>query len=126
MGGDEQQRDGGARPLLRRVEESGGGDANDCAFPEVASSYATSPLFVMNSRFDSALDSISAGEGGGNASNVNRIGRLVLSLLNASALSKPGNAAFITACHEHCGQWAQGQTLGATGQFDDFNVTILR
>jgi hypothetical protein len=31
--------------------------------------------------------------------------------------------AFITACSEHCGQWAQGQVLAG---HNDFNVTIER
>jgi hypothetical protein len=35
---------------------------------------------------------------------------------------KPGtNGAFITGCHEHCGQWAQGQMAGSDS---DFNATI--
>lgn len=105
-----------------------GGQVSDCAFPEVASQFTLSPTFVMNSRFDSALDSISGGENGKNVSNVNRMGALVLSLLNASALNPvhAGNAAFITACHEHCGQWAQGQVLGPGNEYADFNVTIIR
>lgn len=31
------------------------------------------------------------------------------------------NGAFITGCHEHCGQWAQGQIAGPNS---DFNATI--
>lgn len=69
----------------------------------------------MNSRFDSALDSISGGENGQNATNVNRMGALVLNLVNQTVLNRPGNAAFITSCHEHCGQWAQNQTWGVNG-----------
>lgn len=99
-------------------------DPLQCAFPEVAAAFISTPLFVMNSRFDSALDSIVAGENGSNTTNVNRIGAKLLELVNTTVLNRPGNAAFITSCHEHCGQWAQGQKLGPGGQFDDFNVTI--
>lgn len=55
---------------------------------------------------------------------MNRIGRLLWAHVNATVLNRPGNAAFLTACHEHCGQWAQGQVWGDGGRFDDFNVTI--
>ena len=42
----------------------------------------------------------------------------MLHLINTTLLGdQRGNAAFVTSCHEHCGQWAQG-TDG------DFNVTI--
>jgi hypothetical protein len=101
-----------------------GADPLQCAFPQVMAPYISTPIFVMNSRFDPALDSIVAGEGGGNVSNVNRIGATLLQLVNDTVLNRPGNAAFITSCHEHCGQWAQGQVLGPNGQFNDFNVTI--
>lgn len=46
----------------------------------------------------------------------------VLDTVNRTVLAgRPNNAAFITSCHEHCGQWAQGQILEG---HDDFNVTI--
>ena len=96
------------------------GDVASCAFPQVASSYITTPLFVMNGRYDPALTSISFGTGGGNVPAVNNIGKEVASLIGSSVLNRNGNAAFITSCAQHCGQWAQDQS----GQFADFNVTI--
>ena len=90
----------------------------ECAFPEVFSAHISTPLFVMQSRYDPALDSISAGEGGANATHVNAIGRQLLDDVAGRLLSRqPRNAAFLTACHQHCGQWSQG-TDG------DFNVSI--
>jgi O-palmitoleoyl-L-serine hydrolase len=103
-----------------QAQRAAGEDPLQCAFPEVAAAHVSTPLFVMNSRFDPALDSIVAGENGGNATNVNRLGQRLLDLVNATVLNRPGNAAFITSCHEHCGQWAQGQP----NPFADFNVTI--
>ena len=102
------------------AQAGSGADPATCAFPEVLAPYIATPLFVMNSRYDPALYSISGGESGKNATRVNEIGRVFLADLKASVLSGTGsgrNAAFVGACEEHCGQWAQG-TDG------DFNVTI--
>ena len=95
-----------------------GGSAASCAFVEIGSSYVETPLFAMNGVYDPALVGISFG--GGNASRINEIGAKVASNIFGSVLSRPGNAAFLTGCAEHCGQWAQGKT----GKFADFNVTI--
>ena len=89
---------------------SAGGDPATCAYPEVLAPHVTTPLFVMNGRFDPALDSISAGENQGNASHVREIGQRFLGLVNDTVLAPGGgrNAAFVTSCAQHCGQWAQG------------------
>jgi len=92
-----------------------GGDPATCAYPEVLAPHVTTPLFVMNGRFDPALDSISAGENQGNASHVREIGQRFLGLVNDTVLA-PGagrNAAFVTSCAQHCGQWAQGAQVRA-------------
>jgi hypothetical protein len=117
--------------------------------------YIKSPLFVMNSRFDPAcktwsdkifacasisfvaVDSISEGENGNNNTNVNRIGAELIVLVNSTVMNRPDNAAFITSCHQHCGQWYVETTYvtlfvtkclsraqGQTGSYGDFNVTI--
>eukprot|EP00051_Salpingoeca_urceolata_P009780 m.118854 g.118854 ORF g.118854 m.118854 type:complete len:430 (+) comp16444_c0_seq1:1528-2817(+) len=101
-----------------------GMDPLQCRFPEVTVEHVQTPLFVLNSKIDPALDEIVGGERGGNASNVNRMAGELVALVHDRVLSKPHNAAFITSCHEHCGQWAQDQALGPQGQFADFNVTI--
>lgn len=97
-----------------------GADPLDCALPEVTAPYVLAPLFVMNSRFDPALDSISGGESGANTTTVNDMGAALYSLVKSTVLTRPANAAFLTSCHEHCGQWGQDQG----GPFADFNVTI--
>lgn len=91
--------------------------AKVCTLPEDVSRHIKTPLFVMNSRFDPAMITISTG-----GRNPNEVGAEVLAKVNESVLwDKPRNAAFITSCHEHCGQWAQGQVLA---NHNDFNVTI--
>ena len=94
---------------------------------QIVSPYITSPLFVLNSRFDPALDSISGGIGQNNASAVTRLGDLLLGLVENTVLNRPGNAAFLTSCAQHCGQWSQGWKLGPDNnpnEFNDFNVTL--
>ena len=95
-----------------------GGDPATCSFPEVLAPHLMTPLFVINGRFDPALDSISAGESEKNMTHVREIGARFLGLVQSTLLQPGrGNAAFITSCAQHCGQWSQG----ADG---DFNVSI--
>jgi hypothetical protein len=93
-------------------------DAATCAFPEVVAAHVTTPLFVMQGRYDPAL-SIANGvpQSAATAATINSNAGHVLSLLEARVLNRPQNAAFVTACAEHCGQWAQGVD-------GDFNVTM--
>ena len=49
--------------------------------------------------------------------HVNAIGRQFLSDLASTVKRGKKNAGFVTACHEHCGQWSQGSD-------GDFNTTI--
>eukprot|EP00040_Diaphanoeca_grandis_P012681 m.64278 g.64278 ORF g.64278 m.64278 type:complete len:464 (+) comp23408_c0_seq1:1-1392(+) len=91
--------------------------ATSCTLPEDVSKFIETPLFAMNSRYDPALIGICT-----NHEDINQIGQKVINAINASVLQgRPGNAAFITSCNEHCGQWAQGQVLAG---HNDFNVTI--
>lgn len=93
------------------------GDPASCAFPEVVAAHVTTPLFVMQGRYDPTLMAIIAGIPPSNASAFNNNGRELVELLDERVLNRPTNAAFVTACAEHCGQWAQGVD-------GDFNVTI--
>jgi len=95
-----------------------------CIRPDVASQYIHVPTFVMNSIFDPALDEIieNPPEDGKNVTNVRRIGQALVQRLNETLLSRQPQAsgAFLTGCHEHCGQWGTGQG----GLFPDYNVSI--
>jgi len=103
-----------------------GEDPLECRWPEVVVKFIDVPVFVMNSRFDPALDGISGGTGGKNSAGVVRVGSMLEKLVNSTVLTAPKNAAFITSCAQHCGQWAQGQVQGpgGTGPPSDANVTI--
>merc|ERR1711908_234587 len=79
------------------------------------------PVFVMNSRFDPTMKSITS-----KSLDFNTVGEHVLSKLHSFVLGDGNadfekNGAFITSCAEHCGQWAQGQVVP---KHNDFNVTI--
>ena len=117
----------GLRAMVAMANSTGGLDAScvaatpsdpaSCAFPEVVAPHVTTPLFVMQGRYDPALTGISMGENGANVTKVNAIGYELIEFIEARVLKNPANAAFITACAQHCGQWAQGVD-------GDFNVTI--
>jgi len=104
------------------AKRASGDDPFSCIFPEVVSPFITTPLFVVNSKYDPALTSISAGESGKNVSNTNRIGATLVALVNASVLSTGtgSNGAFLPSCQEHCGQWGTNQS----GIFPDFRPVI--
>ena len=109
------------------AEAAGRDPGASCTLPEDVAPYVHVPLFVLNSRFDPALDSISGGAK--TAGEIRELGRRVLEAANASVLharnGNNNNAAFITSCAEHCGQWAQGQQEShGTKDWNDFNVTI--
>ena len=102
----------------RAAVAGAGGDPATCAYPEVLAPYIRTPLFVVNGRYDPALTSIAGGESGKNASHVQEIGRLLLANVQSRVLGAgSASAAFVSACAQHCGQWAQGSD-------GDFNVTI--
>ena len=48
------------------------------------------------------------------------IAALLVQSVNDTVLSALGGSAFLTSCHQHCGQWAQGQT----GLHADFSPVI--
>lgn len=83
-------------------------DPASCAFPEVGAAYVATPLFVLQGRYDPTLLDISNGQDSSNVTAVDVAGYELLSVLDGAVLNRPQNAAFVTACAEHCGQWAQG------------------
>ena len=100
----------------------GGGESPfSCIFPEQASPFIATPLFVANSKYDPALLAIVGGESGNNVSNTNRIGSTLVELINTTVITRSAtNGAFIASCKEHCGQWGTNQT----GPFPDFRPVI--
>ena len=97
-----------------------------CTLPEDVAPHVQVPLFVMNSKYDPAMISISSKVSSPDAINglaERFVAKVESAVLAPSAVNKnpEKNGAFITGCHEHCGQWAQGQQAGENS---DFNVTI--
>ena len=103
-----------------------GEDPLSCRWPEVVVGHIEVPVFVMNSRYDPALDGISGGVGKHDVASVVAVGAMLEKLVNSTVLTDPKNAAFITSCYQHCGQWAQDQvqSTGPVGPPSDANVTI--
>jgi hypothetical protein len=63
-----------------------------CTLPEKVSKHISTPVFVMNSRFDPALLSICTNSP--TAADVNRVGQYVIDAINATVLeTSPSNAA---------------------------------
>ena len=120
---------GGLNSACVAARVAAGSDPADCALPEIVTPHIASRLFVINSQYDPALDSISGGIGGGDAAGVTRLAGILRNAVAATVLTRQGNAAFITSCAQHCGQWAQHQVLGNAGnpnQFDDFSPAAVR
>mmetsp|Transcript_148035 Transcript_148035/g.260947 ORF Transcript_148035/g.260947 Transcript_148035/m.260947 type:complete len:427 (-) Transcript_148035:60-1340(-) len=104
------------RSCVEAATKAGVSPATACTLPEDVMPFVEVPTFVLNSRFDPALRSFAD-----NSPSFAEVGDHLLSKVKSSALRSQRNAAFITACSEHCGQWAQGQILPG---HNDFNVTI--
>lgn len=102
------------------AEAAGKTAGEACTLPEDVTPHIDVPVFVVNSRFDPTMKSIST-----KSLDFNTVGDHVLSKLHSSVLGDGNsdfekNGAFITSCAQHCGQWAQDQMTGEK----DFNVTI--
>jgi len=67
------------------AQVAAGADPATCIFPEVAAPHVTTPLFITNSKYDPALDSISGGESGSNVTNVNRLGARLMGISSTAA-----------------------------------------
>ena len=103
-----------------------------CTLPEDVAPHISVPLFVVNSKFDPAMISISSKSK--TDAQINALATRWLALLDARVLNgtttgkRTGqNGAFVSACNEHCGQWAQGQTAKMTMPNErpqDYNSTV--
>eukprot|EP00756_Hemistasia_phaeocysticola_P045919 Hpha_TRINITY_DN19675_c0_g1::TRINITY_DN19675_c0_g1_i1::g.186252::m.186252/K19882/NOTUM; O-palmitoleoyl-L-serine hydrolase len=103
------------------AQASGKTPGQACTLPEDVAPHIQVPLFAMNSKYDPAMISISSKAL--TAEEINALATRFVAKVNAAVVG-PGqrkNGAFITGCHEHCGQWAQGQKAGKNS---DFNATI--
>ena len=99
-------------------------DPTGCMFPDVTLPHIAAPVFVMQGMADPTMGNI-VGAGKNNASRL--IARAeIKDRVGAAVHARPHNAAFLTMCEEHCGQWGTGQRVSTAHPLasDDFNVTI--
>ncbi len=100
-------------------------DPSACAFPNVVLPYISAPIFVMQGQVDGVMDDIS---GAGRTVTGRNIAKAeILASVKAAVAARPSqNAAFLTMCDEHCGQWGADQNVSALhpAAVADYNVTI--
>ena len=100
-------------------------DPSSCAFPNVVLPHISAPIFVMQGQVDGVMDDISGA--GRSAAGRNIAKAEILASVKAAVAARPSqNAAFLTMCDEHCGQWGADQNVSALhpAAVADFNVTI--
>jgi hypothetical protein len=78
----------------------------------------------MQGQVDGVMDSITGA--GHSVAGRNIVKREILSTVTAAISKQKTNAAFLTMCDEHCGQWGTGQNVSALhpAAVPDFNVSI--
>lgn len=114
-----RQMNGTTNQKCREAVLVTGGDPGElCTLPETSALYIQTPLFMVNSRYDPVWEA----DSGASHAETERMGIKLMTLFNTTVLNRPTNAAFITACSEHCGQWSQNQSLGKDNS--DFQVYI--
>ena len=100
-------------------------DPSSCAFPNVVLPHISAPIFVMQGQVDGVMDDISGA--GRSVAGRNIAKAEILASVKAAVAARPSqNAAFLTMCDEHCGQWGTDQNVSALhpAAVADFNVTI--
>jgi len=78
-------------------------DPVECLFAENSASYTTTPLFPLQSQYDSwqvqnILRSTTAG-------TINTYGQVMEARLRSTVLKNPQNGCFFDSCFHHCGEW---------------------
>ena len=99
-------------------------DPTSCAFPNNVLPHIKAPVFVMQGQVDGVMDDIS---GAGRTPAGRNIAKAeIKTSVAAAVMASPQNAAFLTMCDEHCGQWGANQNVSVLhpAAVADFNVTI--
>jgi len=74
-----------------------------CIFAEHTSPHITTPIFPLQSQYDSwQIPNIL---GSNNPVDINKYGALLVSLVNADVLNNNANSIILDSCHHHCGGW---------------------
>ena len=87
------------------VASKAAGEAYRCMFAEHAAEHLRSPVFALQSKYDSWQTGHVLFDGD-NATSVNVLGKNITARLDAMLLgTNPASGAFLDACHHHCGSW---------------------
>lgn len=112
------------RRALAADPTSDNNNPSACAFPDVVLPHISTPVFVMQGMVDRVIDDISGA--GRSPQGRAEAAAEILSRVQAAVTHQPTNAAFLTMCDEHCGQWGTGQNVSSQhpAATADFNVII--
>jgi len=78
-------------------------DTNLCFFAEHTSPHITTPIFPLQSQYDSWQTGNILGSS--NATLINTYGQTVSARFKMAVLSEPRNGCFFDSCFHHCGAW---------------------
>jgi hypothetical protein len=79
------------------------GDTELCMFTEYAAPYVTTPMFTLQSQFDSwQLQNIL---GSNTEALVNQFGQVLETRFRSAVLTHEKNGCFLDSCVHHCGAW---------------------
>jgi len=74
-----------------------------CIFAEHTAPHITTPIFPLQSQYDSwQIPNIL---GSNNAADINKYGALLVSRVQSSVLNRSTNSIMLDSCHHHCGGW---------------------
>jgi len=78
-------------------------DTELCIFAEISAPYVTTPLFALQSQYDSwQLQNL---VGSTNPTLVNQFGQALEARFKDTVLKVEGNGCFLDSCAHHCGRW---------------------
>jgi O-palmitoleoyl-L-serine hydrolase len=87
-------------------------DTWKCFFAEHVSPYIQTPVFALQSEYDSWQTANVLGST--DAAIINEFGFNITSRLKANLLMQSKNGAFLDSCHHHCGKWGDINIDGNT------------
>ena len=95
------------------------GDEWMCMFAEHGSPFIKTPIFILQSQYDSWQTGHVLGP---NATDdlINQMGKNITQRLNENLFIHPQHSGFVDSCHHHCGMWAQLQPVNGDQQPEAF------
>jgi len=74
-----------------------------CMFAQYTAPFITTPMFPLQSEYDSWQTSQDLDSG--DAKLINEWGKNLTTLINSNFLKNPDHGIFLDSCHHHCGEW---------------------